>query len=289
VSIRTVLVVVLALVFGVSAAVGVVSLRAPRAQAAPVETVPVVVTAVDVPRFTALAPEHLTVRDWPKELVPAGALTRVEDATDRVGLTSMVKGEVLHESKLAGRGAGRGLAPGIEKGKRAFTIQTPTVASGVAGFILPGNKVDVLLTVNGHGGNDPTGGGATVTLLQNVEILAVDQRVEAPTDNKVDTKDLRSVTLLVTPDEAARLDLGQNKGTLHLTLRNPEDTEQIATRRATLKEIGLHEEKPPEKPKEEKPAAPAAAPIPPPPPPPLQIRTLRGTQEGGVLVYPTGR
>ena len=67
-----------------------------------------------------------------------------------------------------------------------------------------------------------TGGGSTTTLLQNVEILAVDQKVDGPADNKVDSTNLRSVTLLVTPDQAAKLSLGQSKGTLHLTLRNPE-------------------------------------------------------------------
>src|SRR5262249_53268290 len=147
-------------------------------------------------------------------------------------------------------------------------------------FVLPGNKVDVLLTVSNHGASDTTGGGTTVTLLQNVEILAVDQRVEAPAGNKVDSKDLRSVTLLVTPDQAAKLDLGQNKGMLHLSLGHPEDADHVAARKATLKEIGLEEEKP-----KEAPAAPPAAPK---PPPPLLIRTVRSLQEGGVLIYPGG-
>jgi pilus assembly protein CpaB len=288
VSFRSLLIVLLALVLGASAAVGIGTLTVSKGAVPQADTVPVVVAAADVARFTALSPLHLTIADWPKGLVPPGALTTIEEASDRVVLTSLVKGEVLSASKLAGRGTGRGLAPGIERGKRAFTIQTPNVASGVAGFILPGNKVDVLLTASGQASNDSFGGGTTVTLLQNVEILAVDQRVEAPADNKVDTKDLRSVTLLVTPDDAARLDLGQAKGTLHLTLRNPEDTEHVATRRATLKEIGLHEEKPPVKEAAPPPKLVEPPSAPPPPPPPLAIRTLRGTQEGAVLIYPGG-
>jgi pilus assembly protein CpaB len=289
VSLRTVLILILALVFGVSASLGVVTVM--RSSAAPppppkIETVPVVVAAADLPRFSTVTAEYLTTQEFPKELVPPGALTRVEDAADRVALSPLFRGEPVYESKLAGRGAGRGMAPGIAKGKRAFTIQTPNVAVGVAGFVLPGDKVDVLLTVNGNGPNDPNGGGASVTLLQDVEILAVDQRVDAPSDNKVDAKELRSVTLLVTPDEAAKLDLGGNKGTLHLTLRNPEDTAHAPTRRATLVEIGLQEEKPKEVPPAEKTSA--ADPTPPPPPPPLRIRTLRGAQEGAVLIYPGG-
>jgi Flp pilus assembly protein CpaB len=93
--------------------------------------------------------------------------------------------------------------------------------------------VDVLLTIGGGGGNDPTGGGSTTTLLQNVEILAyeivaVDQRVEVPADDKVDAKELRSVTLLVTPDQAARLDLEQNRGTLRLAPRRARENLHLA-------------------------------------------------------------
>ena len=90
------------------------------------------------------------------------------------------------------------------------------MVQGVAGFILPGNRVDVLLSLGEISGTNETGGGSTITLLENIEILAVDQKMDAPSDNKVDTKDLRSVTLLVTPQQANRLDLGQNKGMLHL-------------------------------------------------------------------------
>jgi Flp pilus assembly protein CpaB len=199
-----------------------------------------------------------------------------------VALAPLTKGEAVLNTKLASRDARRGMASGIQKGKRAYTIQTPNVATSVAGHILPGNMVDVLLTVAGNGGAD--GGAVSLTLLQSVEVLAVDQRVEAPTDGKVDTKELRSVTLLVTPEEMVKLDLGQNKGTLHLALRNFGDTAIVPSTRATMQTIGLAppppESKAPTKPAAVKPAE---------PPPPLVIRTVRGTQEGGVLVYPTGR
>src|SRR5262249_19197290 len=158
------------------------------------------------------------------------------------------------------------------KGMRGFTIPTPNISAGVAGFILPGNKVDVLLTVDGN---------RTVTLLQGLEILAVDQRVEAPAENKVDAKELRSVTLLVTPDQAAKLALGQNKGVLHLSLRHPEDEARAKPRPAVLGDLGLDEDKPPEAPKvAEKP------PDPPKVPAPVWVRTLRGTAEGGFWVQP---
>jgi len=282
VSLRSVLVVLLALVFGAAAAVGVNTLRnavppeAPPA-APPVETVPVVVTAVDVPRFTTLSADMLKTRDFPKDLAPPGAPGKIEDVTDRVALTALVRDEPVLDGKLAARGKGHGMAPGLPHGMRAFTIQTPTVAAGVAGFILPGNKVDVLLTMNAVGPNDTTGGASTITLLQAVEILAVDQQVDAPAGNKVDANQMHSVTLLVTPEQAVKLTLGQNKGTLHLALRPEDDTDPTPPRRVTLADIGLM----PEPPREAKQpdAAPPPAPV---PPPPARIRTLRGTQ-GGVV------
>jgi len=181
---RSILIVILALVFGASAAVGVNALRNQEQPAAPAppETVPVLVAALDIPTFAGIAPEMVKSYDCPKDLVPVDAITRIEDAQDRAVLNPMVKGEFLLNAKLAPRGVGRGMATKITKGMRAFTIHTPSMEAGVAGFILPGNKVDVLLTLEGRTENDPSGGGTTVALLQNVEILAIEQLVVAPAE-----------------------------------------------------------------------------------------------------------
>jgi pilus assembly protein CpaB len=274
----------LAILFGVSAMIGVNSFRQPPPAAPAPETIPIVVAADNVPRGTQLTADLLKTHDWPKNVeLPPGAFTSVGDALDRVPVTPLMKEEALLDTKLAPKGAGRGLAALIPPGMRAVTIQAPSVATGVAGLALPGNKVDVLLTVNGAGGEkDPTGGGSTTTLLQNVEIMAVDQRVDAPSDNKVDAKELRSVTLLVTPGQAAKLDLGQNKGTLHLALRNLNDNQAGDPQPTTVADLRLYQEKP---------RAEAPEPVSPPPPPepvrPLQIRTLRGNHEGAILVVPS--
>jgi pilus assembly protein CpaB len=280
---RTLLIVLLALVSGGSAAVGINSLRnqgAPRP-----ETVPVVVAVVDIPPFAVISSDMVKTQDWPKDLVPADALTKVDDALERGALSPLVKGEVVLNGKLAPQGAGRGMAAKVPKGMRAFTIHTPTIEAGVAGFILPGNKVDVLLTLDGRGDQDVTGGSTTVTLLQNLEILAIEQRVVAPADSKVDPTQLKSVTLLVSPQEAARLTLGQSKGRLCLTLRNYSDAEHAATLPVNV--THLLGDVPREQPKEPvKPVVSEPLPPPPAPPPPQPIRTLRGTQEGAVLVQP---
>jgi pilus assembly protein CpaB len=304
---RSILVVGLALLFGGSAALGVNSfLRENGAVAAPPpDTVPVVVTSEEVARFAALSPDMLVVRNYPKDLVPPGSLKSLQEAVDRVTLVSLGRGETVLGEKLSAKGTGRGMGAVIPKGMRAFTINTPNVASHVAGFILPGSKVDVLLTVKPTGAMggpfDSSGGTFTTTLLQNMEILAVDQRVEAPSNSKVDIKELRSVTLLVTPAQAAKLDMGQNAGTLHLSLRNPDDPSETPTRPTTLAEVQPFRIVPPVvQPKAPSgpslgqtlaallakvPRAPKAAL----PSPPVVIRTLRGTQQGAVELSATTR
>ena len=169
------------------------------------ETIPVVVAAVDIPPFTVIAPAMVKVRDFPKELVPAGAITEMPNALDRATVMSLVKDEAMLDAKLAPRGAGRGMSAKVPAGMRAFTIHLPIVEAAVSGFVLPGNRVDVLLTLEGmhalmpSGKADPELTSFTATLLQDLEILAVEQRVVAPSESKVDLNQVQSVTLLVTP------------------------------------------------------------------------------------------
>jgi len=270
-SVRSLLMVALALILGGSAAVGVNSFmhRVPDPKSA---VVPVVVAVVDLPRGASITPEAVKIKEFPRELVPAGALSKLEDAVNRGIFVPLTKDEPVLESKLAPKGAGRGLSALIPRGMRAYSVKVPDVAQGVAGFILPGNRVDVLLSLGEISGTNATGGGMTTTLLENVEILAVDQKMDAPSENKVDTKDLRSVTLLVTPQQANRLDLGQNKGMLHLALRNLEDNKDAQTKPATLIDL-----RPP-------PPVPPPLPKAPEPPPTVSIRTIRGVREGAVLI-----
>jgi len=291
---------VLAVVFGGSAAVGVRQYIG-RGTTAPPETVSVVVASENIPRGMVVSPNLIMIREFPKNLVPTGAILKKEDAQDRSAFATIVTGEPVLDSKLSPKGQ-HGLATLVANGMRAFTITT-NVASGVAGFILPGNKVDVLLTISNGGSNDFTGGGSTTTLLQNVEILAVDQKVEAPAENKVDSNNLRSVTLLVTPGQAAKLSLGQTKGTLHLTLRNPKDELAANVKPTTVNDIQFLSEAP-ARPWDERakdlikafgeamskarPAPQPAQPTAEPAPRKMMIRTIRGSSEGMLVLTPTG-
>lgn len=283
-SLRTVLIVLLALTFGVSAVFVVQNLRPEAPPSVSPEVVQVVVAATEIPRGRTISGDALKLLDWPKDRVPKGALTKVEDAYDRVCMSPVGENEPVLDSRLSPRGAGRGMAAMIPRGMRAFTIQTPNVSTGVAGFILPGNKVDVFLTVSGLGDEKTTGGAQTSMLLQNIEILAVDNRVDAPADNKVNPNDMRSITLLVTPQQAASLTLGQTKGSLTLSLRNPEDETGSKTKPTTLSDIS-EVERPKEEPKKEQPSIlkPLIGSLQErEPEPEATIRTLRGVHEGEV-------
>ena len=297
-SVRSIVMVALSLVFGGSAAVGVNSYMkgAPPPRG---DVIPVVVAAFDLPRGGSITQEALKVKEYPKDLVPAGALSKPEDAVDRAVAIPLMKDDPVVENKLTPKGAGRGMAALVPKGMRAYTIQTPNVAQGVAGFILPGNKVDVLLSVGENGviGAFQVDGGTTTMLLQNVEILAVDQKIDAPAENKMSDKDLRSVTLLVSPQQANLLTLAQQKGHLYLALRNLKDNEAARTQPATLEELRFHQEKPwDERAKgvfEALGKALSQVKLPPPAlakskapeePTRVAIRTIRGVHEGAVMI-----
>ncbi len=286
-NLRSVFLVVLAVVCGGSAAIGVSQFAKSDPIMIKPDTTPILVAKGDIARGRMVTADLLQTRDWPKEFVPANALTNVDEALDRAALTPILPGEPVLGPKLAPKDAGRGLAALIPKGMRAFTIQTSKVASNVAGFVLPGNRVDVLLSLRSRGAqaqDDGTGGGSTTTLLQAVEILAVDQQLDAPADNKMEVKSLQSVTLLVTPEQASLLDLGQNMGQLTLALRNPEDLLEADTVPATLADIRFRQEVPVVLPTEVAAAQPQSEEPEKKDPPPLEIRTLRGSHTSRVLV-----
>jgi pilus assembly protein CpaB len=169
------------------------------------EFVPVVVTATDLTFGTKLDRTQLRVARYPKESVPQGAffLTAREPVT---------------ETKLSSRGGGLSML--VHRGLRATSLEVNQV-SGVSGFVLPGDRVDVLCTVDERGG---VGNATTRTILQNAEVLASGQKTKQE-DNKPIT--VQAVTILVDPSGAEKIALGLHEGKLHLVLRNPEDNDTL--------------------------------------------------------------
>lgn len=237
-SIRTIVVLLLAVVCGLSAAGGMnylMNWQQASAAATPAAT-DIVVAAVDVPRGTLLKPEFVRLQSWPDALLPADALLKIEDVVDRSALTGFVPGEPILTTRI---GEGRSAASLVEPGMRAFTIETPTTSSGVGGFIVPGNRVDVLLTMTRDA--EEIGGGGTWTLLQNVEILAAGEQLDQK-NTEAKASRMRSVTLHVTPEMANKLTLAASMGTLTLTLRNDSDTSIAETPPVTNNELRFLQE-----------------------------------------------
>lgn len=184
-------------------------------------TVPVVVARTQLPFGTRIHEENLTIAAWPAESVPPGAFTKVADlldkGQDRVVLRSIEPSEPVLASKVSGLGGRATLSTVVEIDHRAVTIRVNDVL-GVAGFVLPGDRVDVLLTRKEASRNDP----ATDVLLQNVRVLGIDQDAS---DRKDKPTVARAVTLEVSTDQAQKLTLGTQVGVLSLALRNQSDGE----------------------------------------------------------------
>ncbi len=196
-------------------------------QAAP-STVRIAVAAADVGLGQRLAPDMVTLADWPGGSLPAGAQRELAALHGRVLKASVQRGEPVTEAKLAPAGTLGGLSALITEGKRAITVRVNDVV-GVAGFALPGNFVDILIHAPGQGGN---GGDAALSkiVLERILVLAVAQEV-ARDDTK--PRVVNAVTLEVTPVQAEQLDLARSVGTLSLVLRNQVDPRPADTAGAT--------------------------------------------------------
>jgi len=219
----------------------------------------VVVAVTDLPVGSLLTPLDMQVRMWPENLIPAGSADSLESLVGRVLKTEIAAGEPVLESKLAPDGSTGGFSSLIPPGMRAVTVGV-NVVSGVGGFILPKTRVDVLVTVTGV---SSSGDRQTKTILQNVEVLAVDQTYDQDSDDPVTVK---SVTLLVTPEEAEQLSLAANEGVLQLSLRSGADDELYIGKGVELKQ--LMKTYTPPVPRRTSPSRPKPEPTPPPPPEP---------------------
>jgi pilus assembly protein CpaB len=218
---------VLAFAFIVSAAASLllykaISSRMKREEKGPMTQV--MVATRNLPVGTLISDLDVKVGSWPGPLPPQ-AITKKEDVVGRGVIANVYEGEPILDSRLAPKGAGAGLAATIPPGMRAVAVRVNEVV-GVAGFAVPGMRVDVLVM------GQPPGGGAgagtiTRTLLQNIEVLSAGQNIQKDAEGKPVT--VQVVNLLVTPEQAEILSLASNDMRIQLVLRNPLDTKEIQT------------------------------------------------------------
>ena len=206
-------------------------------QAPQVPMTTVVTAAQDLPFGTALSPTALRIVAWPKASVPDGAFASVGDIfkdakgpSDRIAIVALAKGEPILKSKISGFGARPIMSTRVDKGMRAISIHIDPV-SGVSGFILPGDHVDILLTRNLG-----TGAQSMVTdvIQQNVEVLGINQLADQNSDKPVVGQ---TATVEVTPEQAAKLVLAQQAGTLSLSLRNTDTLNTVPSSRVAESDL----------------------------------------------------
>ena len=224
---RFIIVLGLALVFGTLA--GVLALRFLNQRATPLiaNEAPrgqIVVATTDLTLGTVIRAEDVRVIDWHSNVLPAGYYASPAEVIGRGVITPVAANEALLAGKLAEKESGGGLPIVIPEGMRALNVRVDEVIS-VSGFVLPGTKVDVLLTVTPRGGG--TQEQITRIILQNILVLASGQIVER--DANGTPISVSTVTLLLTPEDSEKLTLATNEGRIQLALRNPLDLTDAQT------------------------------------------------------------
>jgi pilus assembly protein CpaB len=199
-----------------------------RITAARVPTTRVVVAASDIPVASPIRPQALKIVDWPAIARPEGTVADPAELVGRVALVPISTNEPLLPSKLATADARSGLATLVPSGMRAVAVRVDDVV-GVAGFLHPGDQVDVLVTMR----PTDTAPFTTRVVLQNVKVLAVGKELEARPGEREKATPVTVATLLVSPDDSERIALAASKGQILLTLRGLGDGELVDTQGAT--------------------------------------------------------
>ena len=192
--------------------------------AAQPKTAQVVVAAHDMPLGSIIGEHDVKTVDWAGGALPPGFIGSVPEAVGRGLITPVQENEPVLEAKLAAKGAGGGLPVIIDQGMRAVSVAVDQVV-GVAGFVLPSTRVDVLLTMNDAAGTKEP---ATRVIMQNVKALAAGQSIQQDKEGKAQSVSV--VTVLVTPEQAETLALAASQGRIQMALRNSLDTLHIETR-----------------------------------------------------------
>jgi pilus assembly protein CpaB len=206
-----------------------------RLMAAPLpiatKNVQILVVNADLSWGTKLKPEMVQLQEFPPASIPEGHFTNADSANDRVLLVDIKRNEMLLESKLAPLGTtSGGVAAVTDINKRAMSVKVDDVI-GVAGFIKPADRVDVMVTI------EPTPGkhdhAVSKMILENVRVLAAGTQMERKGKDE-EPKPVQVITVEVEVEEAEKLALASNQGKLRLALRNPLNSERVLTKGANV-------------------------------------------------------
>jgi pilus assembly protein CpaB len=233
----------------------------------------VVTAAKDLEVGARITAADLRLEAWPSSLMPEGSFLAPDEVIDRTPLSTILAGEPILDRRLAPPGSGVGLAPKVPEGMRALSVRVDDVI-GVAGFVLPEARVDVLIT--GLPPSSPQGGQMTRTILGNIRVLSAGEQLAPDATGR--PQKAAVVTLLLTPQQAEMVTLAQAYGRIQLVLRNAKDDEVAETRGVRESELfGMPAQTagakgPP------RPAPQVQREIEPPPPPPVAVEIIKGNR-----------
>jgi len=218
----------LALVLGVVASLLILSYLKSRPMQTDLEMAPVVVAVQDLTFGNVLKPEQMKVVSYPKASLPKGHYSNPDSLAGQVTKVFVMENEPITASKLSS--AGGGLSLRIADNMRAVSIQVDKV-SGVSGFVLPGDRVDVIASIDRYGADNDA---VATTVLQNIEVLAAGEKTEQQSDKVIQSQ---AVTLLVDAAGAQALALASRQARMSLALRNPNDTDTTSIAGISRREI----------------------------------------------------
>jgi pilus assembly protein CpaB len=270
---RTLIALCIAILVGLAASYFVYTQMQQVAVAKPIVMKRVVVAAMPLPLGTRLEEPHLSTIPWPDTDPIPGMFTSTEDVVNRALITDVVENEPILEAKLAQEEGGAGLTVTIPEGMRALSVAVNEVVA-VAGFVIPGTMVDVLVTGDASGGG---GQSLTRTILENIRVLAAGQKIERDKDGQ--PQKVPVITLLLTPEQASILTMASTEGRIQLSLRNTIDTKRVSP--PLVLRSSLFSVPPPPRPAPgPRPVARRAEPVPeaPPKPQPFVVEVLRGNE-----------
>jgi pilus assembly protein CpaB len=190
----------------------------------------VVIAADDIQVGTKIADSDLKLVQFPSATLPKGYYSKKSQVLGRGAILPISAGEFILPNRLAGENSGYGLPSLIPPGMRAVSVRVNDIVA-VAGFVIPGTHVDVLLT--GNPGN--SGEQQTTTVLENVAVIATGQKLERNSAGEPQSTPV--ITLLVSPDDGQKLTLASSQGHIQLALRNPLDTKQESVASATTNSL----------------------------------------------------
>ncbi|MDX2321754.1 MAG: Flp pilus assembly protein CpaB [Moritella sp.] len=217
---KTLISVSVSIMFGVGAILIAQSWLDTNKAAAPENQVYIAFSTMVIPIGTVIEPKHIELKVLPASMSPENTIGDPDEIYGMIAKDTIYIDDIIRLERLLVKGEGSTLASLIAENMRAVSIRVDDVV-GVAGFLLPGNRVDILNTSTGNSGS-----ATTEVILSNIKILAIDQRAATSTsENKPQL--VRAITVEVNLDQAEILMTARNKGRLQLALRNPTDSDAI--------------------------------------------------------------